>query len=205
MSFETYCKYIQVEGTIKSLHQYHESAIANANIYTDVTLYTEDGQELFFQFLYIPKRYVNKVPVGIQFKMLLLRYRKKDRLVGALYALEHDGVRTFMEIDATKSVTHLAQHNRARGAMAVNPETKIVHTFCATLAMIIGGSCGLALAAGIHIGVLGLLLPAFAGGYPFWYFMEPIWRASHYARVDLMKAEASRYGYKDEEIVSVKY
>jgi hypothetical protein len=194
-------KYIKVSGAIVARGEYDASAV-NSRPYTAVTIVDEQGEQLHFQALIIPKRLDDQITLNKPMHFIILRFRGKKGMVGCLLALETDGRKLLYLDEAADLIKSFTRE------LSTSYQVMKINTMAFAIFAVVGGylCVGAAMLAGAVLGkFIGSVL-AFAGVglwgakllYPF-----VQWKA--YAGLPEFEALLAAEGYRAQAPVSDKY
>lgn len=131
-------KLIKIKGYLKSLDNYTEDSGRGIRVYKTVSIVDEDGDEVYFDTLFITVRNDKEVRNGELLTFYILRLKQNGRMAGAIVAVDHGTEKRYYKLEANTAMRTLARASGTRGSLmaSLGPQA---YTFLSVLALIPGG------------------------------------------------------------------
>lgn len=189
-------KYVKIEGRLKSRGEY-DSSIAEHRPYEAVTIIDNEGDEIHFHTLQISKRMDESLNFHNHMSFYILRYRRKEKMFGVLYAVECNGNKVYYPDTAIPILKSFALQSRNRYHFIREPVTAI--------GFIISGGGALSLALGFGIGIDLVPAATFGFGGMALYMHYPLIFKSKCAGISKMVDILNSAGFNTNSNTNSKY
>jgi len=178
-------RHIKITGILKSRGEYLTASL-DSRPYEAVTFTDEEGEEIHFYTLVIPKRLDENIKLDQTTTFYVFRFRNGPAMVGVLYAIESDGEKFYYEESAIPLVESLALERSWRNKLMSSPS--------ATTYLVI---VGVGLNAWLHfvLGVGGFLSFVISFGSLGSWLSWPVLFTSKRAGLPQMKETLSKDGF----------
>ncbi|MGJ7523310.1 hypothetical protein ACSFA0_22705 [Variovorax sp. LT1P1] len=162
-----------------------------------VTVRDSDGVEVHFALLYTPARLADKVQVGQEATLYVLRYRVGDRLTGAIYAVETQGEKSYFPQLATQCAKVMGRISSTRMRLLRSPMAFGVGAGFSTLALFVAT---VAAASFLPSSTLAKLMPMVVVAAWVYYLFYPLVQSRAFTGQSIMEVTMREDGFIGQDI-----